>query len=282
MSAQNVLPALTTVTRDDFEAIRVRVDNAVAEFGFQPEPDEFGDTCGEYSQDDFTKLRAWTAVRVALFNAGSRDAFELQSVVLDSSGRVDARFSGEGFDAGRISFEVLPESRAGSLVSPGDVYGDVKKFRLPGEAASRATVVLNVQEPYWHAPLAPQHRKAIAKMRAAFGDFYPLAHEQWEEWFRRTLLIRTELGLWLGRAEAFRHFTSGKALSPKQQAHYFKAIHVYSMPGHHAFAFEAIFRRVPADFQRAVYEFCRLNHSLFRYDTLGSTTTPNVRLPRRG
>lgn len=172
------------------------------------------------------RLEIWTRVRMALIGLG--DQVELRSIMWFPSGRVIAQITGEEFE-GQFEFPDQPEAFAVSWSRIGFPYAEVRRPR-GGTVWTRNRLQHYWGEPLWHPPLAGDQRAMIKTIRARFGGVYPVSPARWEEWFRRTLFVKAELGLWLGRAEAFEHFTGATHLSLAERTAYLKAIVAISDP----------------------------------------------------
>jgi hypothetical protein len=78
--------------------------------------------------------------------------------------------------------------------------------------------------PVWHPPLGEEVRETLRRLQATFRDVFPRTLEEWENGFRQELLLEQELAAWVVIADAFEHFTAGRALSYEEWRDTFQVI----------------------------------------------------------
>ena len=78
---------------------------------------------------------------------------------------------------------------------------------------------------YHHPPFPDNVRETtFRRLKDTFHDVYPMTLEEWEDGFRRDLHPEQEIRIWAWMADAFEHFTAGRALSFDQRKDTFNVI----------------------------------------------------------
>ena len=121
-------------------------------------------------------------------------------------------------------------------VGPGMVRVSIDDFSTVSELArqlgAKPRAITGVEGEVWieasklpllQPPFSAEDREVLVVIRDSLQEVHPLTLEQWEDRFRRDANPKQQIADWLHVAKVYKHFSTGRDLSPEQKLDVFTA-----------------------------------------------------------
>ena len=240
------------ITREDIEPDRSRLDEIclAAFLGAPPSSPPFG-------PETMYVFDLWTHARSHIGNEARYGAHELRAVRVDTAGITWVKLVDP--TRGPARELVVPLTDRAAQAGRGRRVGATGHERLR-TAKMRAFRSL---ASFWHPPFSERGREGLNKLQVALRNVLPRSVDEWEDAFRKTLLIRTHMARWDLTAQAYTRFASGPQLTAEQRREIFRVVIWAVAPDDPAVALEGTrFYTLARPQIEEIYDFVKHNRTL--------------------